>query len=240
MRPLTDKPQLGNNQELVASCQGLVRSLAWKVHRKLPRHVDLEDLVSYGQLGLVEAARDFDASRGSQFTTYAYHRIRGAIFDGLAKMNWFNQFDYHSGRYEKMAGEVLANEADEHAGEQSSLVEGAKWLGRVSNDLAVVYMLSNSASSDGEDRGEIEDHDAPQPASRMLRRELSEKLHETIDSLPADAAGLIRATYFEGLSLKEAGERLGISKSWASRLHARALEELARSLTLAEMAESSN
>ena len=81
---MTDGPL--TTQQLVVSCQGLVRSLAWKIHCKLPRSVDLEDLVCYGQIGLVEAARDFDSSRGGQFTTYAYYRIRGAILDGMSKM----------------------------------------------------------------------------------------------------------------------------------------------------------
>ena len=56
-------------QQLMTSCQGLVRSIAWKIHQRLPAHVDLEDLVSYGQIGLAEAARDFDSGRGGQFST---------------------------------------------------------------------------------------------------------------------------------------------------------------------------
>jgi RNA polymerase sigma factor for flagellar operon FliA len=67
-------------------------------------------------------------------------------------------------------------------------------------------------------------------------RETHNRLHELIDTLPGEAASLIRATYFEGLTLQEAGERIGISKSWASRLHARALQRLARSLKLSGVA----
>ena len=73
-------------QQSVEECQGLVRSLALKVHRGLPRRVDLDDLIGYGQVGLVEAANEFDGSRGTRFATFAYYRIRGAIYDGLAAL----------------------------------------------------------------------------------------------------------------------------------------------------------
>jgi RNA polymerase sigma factor for flagellar operon FliA len=63
-----------------------------------------------------------------------------------------------------------------------------------------------------------------------LQQEARERLAQLIPTLPADSAALIRSIYFEGLTLQEAGERLGISKGWASRLHARALEQLARGL----------
>ena len=81
-------PPTAEQQQWIEQCQGLVRSLALQIHRKLPANIDLEDLIAYGQLGLVEAARSFDAGRGCQFSTFAYYRIRGAIYDGAAKMSW--------------------------------------------------------------------------------------------------------------------------------------------------------
>jgi RNA polymerase sigma factor (sigma-70 family) len=70
----------------------------------------------------------------------------------------------------------------------------------------------------------------PAPAAVAMESEMSEKLHKLIDMLPHAAAELIRATYFEGLTLEEAGHRLGVSKSWASRVRTQALKSLARSL----------
>lgn len=218
-----------SSQELIASCQGLVRSLAWKIHRRLPSHVELEDLVGYGQVGLVEAARDFDPERGNQFTTYAYYRIRGAIFDGLSKMSWFNQADYSSGRYERMADEFLS-QGDE--GEQEREVsDGIHWLKKTSGALAVVYLFCRDASSD-DSGNDVADRRGEAPEDRAMRAELCEKLHHLVDELPELAQQLIRSAYFEGMSLTEASHRLGVSKAWASRLHARTLEQLARSLRL--------
>jgi DNA-directed RNA polymerase specialized sigma subunit len=75
-------------QHWIEQCQGLVRSLAVRIHRKLPARIELDDLIAYGELGLLEAAQSFDARRGCQFSTFAYYRIRGAIYDGAAKMGW--------------------------------------------------------------------------------------------------------------------------------------------------------
>ena len=222
-------------QQLVTGCQGLVRSLAWKIHCKLPRSVELDDLICYGQIGLVEAARDFDESRGGQFTTYAYYRIRGAILDGLSKMAWFNRRDYHGGRYEQLANEVLDSESGELSDQNAHKDDDLRWFGRVSKGLAVVYVLSQAQREADDESMSVEDRGTLSPAAAVLRDEMASKLHVLIDALPSDAASLIRAAYFEGMSLKEAGDRLGISKSWASRLHNRALGELARSLTLAGM-----
>jgi RNA polymerase sigma factor for flagellar operon FliA len=215
-------------QELMHSCQGLVRSLAWKIHCKLPKHVDLDDLVSYGQIGLAEAARDYEAGRG-HFTTYAYYRVRGAILDGLSKMRWFNQADYYQGKYEQMANEVL--DCEDNKTEPSSQVEDdARWLKNVGGALATVYMFCRCKDDQASGADGVEDDTVAAPPAMLLKREIHEKLHQLVNALPPDAATLIRAAYFEGLSLKEAGERIGISKAWASRLHAKTLEKLARSL----------
>jgi RNA polymerase sigma factor for flagellar operon FliA len=221
---------------LIVSCQGLVRSIAWKIRCKLPQHIDLEDLVSYGQVGLAEAARDFDPKRGNQFTTFAYYRVRGAILDGLSKMGWFNQSDFHQGRYEQMANDVLGLE-EPSAGQGAALEEDVRWLKGVTSALAVVHLFSRRAGDDAPGSQDVEDKAAETPESIAEESELNRKLHELIDRLPPDAASIIRAAYFDGLTLKEAGENLGVSKAWASRLHARALGQLARSLQISQLAD---
>lgn len=222
-------------QELMASCQGLVRSLAWKIHCKLPKHVDLEDLVSYGQVGLAEAARDYEEGRG-HFTTFAYYRVRGAILDGLSKMHWFNQADYHRGKYEHLAGEVLNAESEETEQPSPDVATDARWLKGVSGALVTVYVFCQGEDESGA-AGSVEDTATIAPPAALLKREVHQKLRELVDALPKDAGSLIRAAYFEGLSLKEAGERIGISKAWASRLHAKTLGLLARSLEELQLAD---
>ena len=219
-------------EQLIEENQGLVRSLASTIHRKLPPYVELDDLIAYGQVGLAEAARDFDPQRGSRFSTYAYYRIRGSVYDGLSKMTWFSRSQYKHIRSSRMTDEVLREEAEDGAAAgKPRRQDDVRWLRNVTRALAVVYLAtSGSEEDDSWDRGVLEDHSMPDASAAAMSHEMAEKLHELIEGLPPEPQVLIRGVYFEGLSLQEAGQRLGISKSWASRLHAKTLQRLARSL----------
>ena len=127
-------------QQLMTDNQGLVRSLAKRIHRGLPSYVELEDLVAYGQMGLAEAAKSFDATRGHQFSTFAYYRIRGAIYDGLGKMNWFNRSQYEQARSQQLASDVLTVEADAQSEPGDSLNDEVRWLKRATSTLGVGFL----------------------------------------------------------------------------------------------------
>ncbi len=71
----------------------MVRSIAWQVHHRLPRSVEVDELIGEGQLGLLRADRDYDAAKGAQFSTYAYWRIRGAMLDWVRQQDWFTPTD---------------------------------------------------------------------------------------------------------------------------------------------------
>ena len=105
----------------------------------------------------------------------------------------------------------------------ASLDEEAKWLRSVVERLAVVYLTSESGGLPGED---IEDPGLPPPAL-VESREIGLKLRALVDELPPVERRLIHTVYFEGTTLQQAADRLGISKSWASRVHAKSLELLA-------------
>jgi RNA polymerase sigma factor for flagellar operon FliA len=216
-------------QQLMAENQGLVRSLAKRIHRGLPSHVDIEDLIGYGQMGLAEAAQTFDAARGHQFSTFAYYRIRGAIYDGLGKMNWFSRAQQEHARGQQLAGEVLDVESDP-AAVGDSLKDEVRWLKRATASLGVVYLMTQGPDDQESAAANVVDPKAAPPPEVLARREMSERLHALVDSLPAESATLMKAVYFEGLTIQEAGQRIGVSKAWASRLHAKTLEQLARSL----------
>lgn len=222
-------PRLTTDQ-LVFTHQGLVRAIARGIHRSLPPFMELDDLISYGQLGLMQAANDFDPDRGVQFSTFAYHRIRGAILDGTTQMAWFRRVTPCRQRYERMANDTLATDATDAASDNSAApTDNAGWLQDASAQLSVVFLLSH-ASEEGREAPHLEDSAVILPIQGMLDEELKKKLHELLAELPDESRQLLQGAYFEGLTLKEAGERLGISKAWASRLHARALGQLARGL----------
>ena len=219
-----------DTQELIADGQALVRSLALGVARNIPMPVDLDDLIAYGQIGLAEAAREYDPQFGAQFTTFAYYRVRGAIYDGVSKMSWTSRARYKRYRYEQMANEALQAEG-ELEGEEPSLEQQARWLRNISEKLAVVYLASGGDEAKG---GGIRASSWKIPARHrralVAGREISEKLRQVVEQLPPAERRLIQTIYFEGATLQDAANQLGISKSWASRMHAKILEQLARNL----------
>jgi RNA polymerase sigma factor FliA len=219
------EPDRQNVQELIADGRALVRSIAIRIHRKIPVRLDLEDLIAYGELGLAEAARDFEDERGNQFSTFAYYRIQGSIYDGIAKMTWTSRARYRRLRYESMAHDVLESERAQDDGSTKDANESGKWFARVTERLAMVYLASDGDA----DNNPVQSAEDPRETApvRLMHREASEKLRAMVERLPDAERRLINYVYFGGLTLQEAGIRLGFSKSWASRLHAKILEKLA-------------
>lgn len=214
--------------EMIEEGRALVRSIAIRIFRSIPVRVDLADLIGYGEVGLMEAARDFDNEKGAQFTTFAYYRIQGAIYDGLAKMTWTSRAKLRRLRYERMANEVM--QSDEQAQGKKSLDadESGEWFARTAGRLSMVYMMTDIEKEDG-DRRDVEDPHGD-AAAPVIHKEATEQLRRAVDRLPMAEKRLISLVYFEGYTLQDAGERLGYSKSWTSRLHARILETLGSEL----------
>src|SRR5438552_3641082 len=96
---------------LVDENLSFVRALAAQIKERLPRTIEYEELVSYGTQGLLEAAQRFDPSGGARFATFAYYRIRGAIYDGLRQMGWLSRTQYARQRAEERTNSYLASVA---------------------------------------------------------------------------------------------------------------------------------
>ena len=216
--------------DLIQEGQGMVRSLALGVFRNLPIRVDLDDLIAYGQLGLIEAAQVFDPAGGTRFTTFAYYRIRGAIYDGVAKMTWTSRGRLRRLRFQQMADDVLENANASNPNEDDCSPQAdAAWLGRVTERLAIVYLATGQDDSANQSLHEaIDSHESPSAAFANCEQQTA--LRKLVAKLPTDASRLITSIYFEGHSLTEAAARCGISKSWASRIHAKSLDQLAHDM----------
>ena len=225
-----------SKERLVEECQGLVRFLAQQVRSRTPSWVEMDDLVGYGQVGLMQAARDFDPTQGTKFSTYAYYRIRGAIFDGVNKLTWCRSTRDAESKYDQLTDSAIQM-TSANSPPSDSVAQEASWLSRTAGALAVSYL----AAADGSGRtADVVDPAARAPWSGMVQRETHLQLSQAIDRLPADAAALVRAVYYEDQTLQEAADRLKISKSWASRMHARALEQLARHMKQANFGDAPN
>lgn len=215
-------PSPAQRDEMFMLHQGLVRAIAWKTHQRLPRAVELDDLVAYGQVGLLEAIAAFDAARGRKFTTYAWHRIRGAMLDGLARMSWFDRAAYEGGRYRRDgADEAAASPPDGQGPESASPVGHAGGQTR-----QVAGPAPRRRPCRVEFEAELVGGVTPDPGAASLHLELVMALRDLVAGLPEKQAALVRGTFYEGRTLTEAARRLGISVAWASRLQTRTLADL--------------
>jgi len=220
-------------QELIERYQDLVRSIALSVRRKVPRTIELEDLIAYGQIGLAEAAKDFDPHRGNAFSTYAYYRIRGAIYDGVSKLCWTSRSRYHRMREQQaqnQAGSVQPGPTSPAPTATTLAQETRHRVDRASTRMIRVYLATCTDDDASRSDMSVPDPNAQPPSEVAANHEACRQLRRFVDTLPSREAQLIRSVYFEGKNLQQAGSDLGISKSWASRIHAKALEHLARSL----------
>ncbi len=215
-------------QTLIEEHQGLVLSICKKIHRRLPPYIRFDDVLSYGQLGLLQAARSYNDGMGSTFATFAYYRIRGAVYDGLTKMAWSSRAEYRRAKASQVAQDVL-----ETAGEPTSATNAAdddyRWLIETSDRLTVVY-LNSHAGSDDQAALDVEDSRTVRPDEELGNRETMDAVRGLIAKLPEAERSLIELTYFQDHSLAEASAKLGKSRSWGCRIHAKVLEYLGRSL----------
>jgi len=231
---VVDRPMTQEMRGWIDQCQGMVRSIATKIFSRLPATVNYDDLVAYGQLGLVQAAYSFDPGKDVAFQTFAYYRIRGAIYDGLGKMSWTSRAVRQRLRAEQMSAYMLEQQVQMGqlaAERQASVAADAEWIVKTTENLTVVQLLADSSGGSKEGVEQIPDPELP-PDEAACQRELCSRLTALIDELPELERGLIRLTYFDGLTITEAAERLDRSKSWGSRTHARLLEQLGRALSI--------
>lgn len=211
--------------QLVRDYQGLVRSIAQKLHGQLDLTCELEDLVAFGNKGLVEAAGRYDASRGVQFNTFAYYRIRGAVLDGVRAMAYLPRRAHARLRAAEARDDVTESIGEARAatpevrGDVSATVTALdEALGR----LTASYVMAAV--------GQGEDDKPTTPEEAVISAELRTRVAKALAKLPERERALVQGFYFEGRKFDEVAKELGVSKSWASRLHGKALALLKESL----------
>ncbi|HEX2573789.1 MAG TPA: sigma-70 family RNA polymerase sigma factor [Polyangia bacterium] len=223
---------MSDNQQLVAEHLSFVKSIAARIKEQLPREIELDDLIAYGIQGLLEAAERYDGRHGTAFTTFAYYRVRGAIFDGLRGMGWLPRGEYARARFEERAAAYLANLATRDVGgayarenPDAALEDEMRDLAEALGGVATVFITALTLKHD-----ESLLDESPQPHERLERREIERRIGQVLQTMPAKERRLIEMYYFEDKTLEEAGATLGLSKSWSSRLHARAIDLLRKEL----------
>jgi RNA polymerase sigma factor for flagellar operon FliA len=208
--------------DLVQRHIGYAHAIAADLLRGCSPDILRSDLERAAELGLVQAANSYDSSRGISFVTYAYYRIRGAVYDELRQSRRGNKFEEAANEYMKdyTSNTALAVRPD------------AAEVKKVASHVVMSYLLSIDNLSH-----EPASKTTESPIERMLRKERQETIHRALRQLPKRNREVLEGYYFQDLSLKQIGRRMGISESRVSRIHAKALEKMRAVLNALRSAE---
>jgi RNA polymerase sigma factor for flagellar operon FliA len=220
-------------ERLILHYAPLVKYVASRVATGLPSTVEQADLVSYGMFGLIDALKKFEPGRGNKFETYAIPRIKGAIIDELRAMDWVPR----SVRFKQREIEKALADLESMLKRQPTEKELAERLGvslgelhDVVTQISFVSVLAlDETVSVGADRGEqvsLLDTLADKgfdPASGVESQETRGMLAAAINALSEREKIVVTLYYFEGLTLAEIGEILGVTESRICQIHTKAV-----------------
>jgi RNA polymerase sigma factor for flagellar operon FliA len=222
---------------LILTYAPLVKFVAGRLGSGLPAHVDENDLVSYGLLGLIGAIERYDPDRDVKFETNAITRIKGAIIDELRAMDWVPRSVRARAREIERA--MASLEAQLHRAPTDT--EIAEKIGITETDLEdsltdiarssiaaldEVWTISSSGGDQVALIDTIEDTSGPEPQKALDETETREALAESIAALPEREKIVVTLYYYEELTLREIGDVLGVTESRVSQLHTKAILRL--------------
>lgn len=228
-------PQLdpAAREQLVMEHLASVRFIARKLHRTLPRHVELDDLISAGMIGLMEALKRFDACRDVQFKSYAQFRIRGAILDWLRTLDWGSRELRRKARAIAEASRVLTLQLGRTPGEHEiakamgiELDELQQLLGEVRGAELGSLNAEHSKEDEDEELDYVPASPEEDPLFRCLAAESRQRLIDAIEELPEKERLVLTLYYYEELTMREIGVTLGVVESRVSQIHSGAVRRL--------------
>lgn len=215
---------------LVKSHALLVKRIAHHLLGRLPQSVQLDDLIQAGMLGLLEAAKHYDSTKGASFETYAGIRIRGHMLDEVRRNDWVPRSVYRNSR---MISEAV-KQVEHRMGRGAKDIEVAQELGLAINEYH--EMLQDSASSHlygFDDLGVTDDvlyteggGASTEPHVNVLHNDLMSRLTLVINALPHKERLVLSLYYEQDLNLKEVGEVLGVGESRVSQILSQATHRI--------------
>jgi len=222
--------------ELILNFSPLVKYVAGRLASSLPQTVETADLISYGIFGLIDAIEKYDLERAIKFETYAIARIKGAIIDELRAMDWVPRSVRSRAREIETAYVALENEL-KRVPSDSEVADRIGVTGKEFQDILAKLSYTSVVSFEelwvGGDRedgqsaiGAIRDDTADDPVAVFESAEIKDILAGAIDRLPEREKTVIALYYYEGLTLKEIGQVLGVTESRVSQLHTKAVLRL--------------
>jgi len=224
--------KIARRDRIVLEHLPLVKAIAVRVHENLPVHVDLDDLVHAGVLGLFDAASKFNPDKQVAFSSYAKHRIKGAILDSLRQLDWASRDLRRRHKQVEAATRELAATLQRTPTEseiaQKLGVDVERWR-QMMVDLRSVGLIS--ASSRAAEHDDLPAPDFPskpetQPDNMCSREQMRSVLGVAMKTLPERYQKVVFLYYTNEMTMKEIGGILGINESRVSQIHKSALEKM--------------
>lgn len=211
-----------------------VKYIARRIHDRLPAHIELNDLVHAGVLGLIDAVGKFDSAKKVQFSTYAQFRVRGAIMDSLRESDWSPRSLRRKAREIEETVQRLAANLRRSATEQEVAEEMGLGLQEYQHLLGELRGLDmGSAAAEDRDDGstvdlaeQVKAPESENPFEMYAKTEMRERLAEAIAELPERERQVLSLYYHEELTMREIGEVLDVVESRVSQIHSGALAKL--------------
>jgi RNA polymerase sigma factor FliA len=230
------KALAARRREYAARFFPYIEKVARRLARRLPAHVEMDDLISSGVIGLMEAAERFDPKRVDRFEAFAEFRIRGAMLDDLRSR------DTLSRDMRRLSNELreATRKLESQLGRAPDNAELAKTLGLDVQELyARPQKLSGSSVVGIDDAGpdfldRTSDETSPDPFEVTAHREALARLVAGIDDLPEKMQQVLSLYYCENLNLKEIGRVLGVTESRVCQIHGEATRRLRETLSVLE------
>ena len=227
----------GDQERVLLEHLPIVRFLARRIHERLPHHVDIEDLVSAGVVGLMDAFQKFDPAKKVQFRSYAQFRIRGAILDSLRTLDWSPRELRRKGRAVEEAVRALTGRLGRAPGQAEvaaemglDLEEYQQLLGDLKGlEIGTLHAEHNEDSGE-EELAYVPGNPEEDPLFRCLRGEMEERLAEAVTRLPERERLVMTLYYYEEMTMREIGLALGVVESRVSQVHASAVVHLRAAL----------
>ena len=223
-----------DREQLIQDFVPVIKYMALRLAMRVSSGLNVEDLISAGTVGLLDAITKFDPSREIKFRTYAEFRIRGAMLDEIRAMDWVPR------SMRERIGKIqhAANEYTKRKGRPPTEAELAEELGMETEEVdetllqakgSVVLSLEDLGSNDDDAHPILDalaDRDQPNPLESLLSEDTRKVLAEAIDRLPERQRLVLTLYYFEELTMKEIGATLNVTESRICQLHAQAMIRL--------------
>ena len=214
-----------------------VRYIARRIHERLPQHVEMDDLISAGVIGLMDAFSKFDHGKQVQFKSYAQFRVRGAILDSLRTLDWSPRELRRKGRAIEEAVRAVTQRTGRAPGEQEiademqvSLKSYQQTLGDLKGLEIGSLQMERTEDSGDDELAYIPGAPEDDPLFRCLKGETKQHVADAIAELPERERMVLTLYYYEELTMKEIGQAMGVVESRVSQIHTAAVARMRTSL----------